>query len=69
MESPKEEPDRMLLPPREAAATLGIGRDATYRLIREGRLPAIAVGRRILIPVSALASWVERELESTRAGA
>jgi excisionase family DNA binding protein len=59
----------MLISAREAAATLGIGRDATYRLIREGRLPSIVVGRRILIPVSALASWVERELESTRPGA
>jgi excisionase family DNA binding protein len=38
-----------------------IGRDTTYELIREGRIRSVKVGRRILIPRSELAAFVDRE--------
>jgi len=48
----------LLLSVREAAHLLGIGRDSAYALIREGRLPALRIGRRILVPRAALERWV-----------
>jgi excisionase family DNA binding protein len=53
----------MLLTPRRAAQVLGLGRDATYAAIREGRLRALRLGRRLLVPVTELERFVERELE------
>jgi excisionase family DNA binding protein len=44
----------------EAANTLGIGIGSTRDLIRQGRIRHLRVGRRILVPVSALAEFVER---------
>jgi excisionase family DNA binding protein len=43
------------------AKRLGIGRDATYQLIREGKIRAIHIGRRIRIPVAELERFIERE--------
>ncbi len=50
--------DKLLVSVREAARALGIGRDSAYGLIREGRLPALRIGRRILVPLAALEGWV-----------
>ncbi len=44
----------------EAARLLGIGRSLAYEAARCGELPAIRVGRRLLIPRVAL----ERKLEA-----
>lgn len=52
----------LLLPVREAARRLGLGRDATYAAIRERRLRAIRVGRRLLVPTGELQAFIEREL-------
>lgn len=46
---------------REAAQLLGVGRDSTYQMVREGRLRAVRVGRKVLVPRSELAAFVERE--------
>jgi excisionase family DNA binding protein len=43
------------------ARRIGIGRDTAYQLVREGRLRAVRVGRRILVPVSESEAFVERE--------
>ncbi len=56
-----EEP--LLISVREAAHRLGLGRDTAYQLVRERRLRSLAVGRRVLIPVSELVAFVERETE------
>ena len=48
----------------EAAGRLGIGRSLAYSLIREGALPHLRLGSRIVIPVSAL----ERLLEEAQGG-
>jgi excisionase family DNA binding protein len=38
----------------EAAATLGIGRTLAYELARNGELPTIRLGRRLVVPRRAL---------------
>ena len=45
----------------ETASVLRLGRNTVYEAIREGRLPAIRIRRRILIPKSALMRWLESE--------
>jgi excisionase family DNA binding protein len=47
---------------REAAQALGIGRDSVYAAVQAETLPAIRVGRRIVIPREA----VERVLAEGR---
>jgi len=51
----------LLLPVREAAARLAIGRDTAYELVRSGRLRSVAIGRRRLVPASELEAFVARE--------
>ncbi len=43
----------------ETAKALKLGRTATYNAIKEGRIPHIAVGRRILVPKAALMRFLE----------
>ena len=44
----------------EAAALLGISRNFAYQLVREGKLPSIRFGKRILIPRVALEKMLEK---------
>jgi excisionase family DNA binding protein len=46
--------ERKTLTVAAAAHLLGIGRNSAYSAVRSGQLPAIRLGGRILIPVSAL---------------
>lgn len=39
---------------REAAQVLGLGRNATYSAIYRGEVPALRLGRRIVVPMDAL---------------
>lgn len=50
-------PDR-LLDVDEAAAALGVGRSSTYQEISAGRLRSVKVGRRRLVPASAIAERI-----------
>lgn len=43
----------------EAANVLGIGRSAGYEAVRSGQIPSLRIGRRLLVPVSALRSLLE----------
>jgi excisionase family DNA binding protein len=38
----------------EAAEILGVGRTLVWRQIKEGRIPSVRFGRRVLIPRQAL---------------
>ena len=38
----------------EVARVLGIGRTAAYEAVRLGTIPSVRIGRRILIPTTAL---------------
>lgn len=57
---PASEP--LLIGVHDAARRLGCGRDSAYELIRTGRLRALKIGRRILVPRSELDAFVQREL-------
>lgn len=47
-------PDSKVLTVREAATMLRLGLNSTYEAIRRGELPALRVGRRLLVPRAAL---------------
>lgn len=52
---PVSHPDqRRTRKPEEVAQILGIGRNAVYELIRTRQLHSIAVGRKLLVPLSAI---------------
>ena len=51
--------ERVTVSVDEAAAMLGISRTSAYEYIRTGHLPAIRMGRRLLIPLRALEDLVD----------
>jgi excisionase family DNA binding protein len=53
----------LLLGIKQAAPIAGVGRDLMYRLVAEGRIRSVRVGRKRLIPRSELEAWIARELE------
>jgi excisionase family DNA binding protein len=54
--------ERLTISVEEAAAMLGVSRTSAYEYVRTGQLPAIRMGRRILVPVAA----IERLLDPIR---
>ena len=45
---------RMTFTIQEAAARLGIGRNAAYEAANRGDIPTIKIGKRLLVPKAAL---------------
>lgn len=45
----------------EFASVMSIGRNKAFELIRQPGFPAVRVGRRVIIPVTALKSWLEKQ--------
>ncbi|HEY7347371.1 MAG TPA: excisionase family DNA-binding protein [Ktedonobacterales bacterium] len=54
---------KLLLTPREAANSLGIGVTLLYELLSRNRIRSVKVGRLRRIPVSALEAYIASELE------
>jgi excisionase family DNA binding protein len=50
----EQKKDRQTLTVEEAAHVLGIGRSAAYQAVARGELPSLRIGRRLLVPRSAL---------------
>lgn len=46
--------ERKTLTVSEAARELGISRNSAYEAVRRGQIPSIRIGRRLLVPRSAL---------------
>ena len=46
--------ERKTVTVKEAATLLGIGRDTAYAAVRDGTLPSIRLGKRLVIPIAAL---------------
>jgi len=44
------EDERLTLSVEEAARLLGIGRNLCYERVKTGEIPAIKIGRRLLVP-------------------
>ncbi len=51
---------RWLLGIPEACAGLGVGRSTLYELAARGEIEIVRVGRRALVPVASIESYVER---------
>lgn len=49
---------RLCLTTDEAAGQLHISRSKLYQLLRDGTIPHIKVGRKILIPSAELKEWI-----------
>lgn len=56
--------ERRTMSVEEAAVALGIGRTTAYQAVRRGELPALRIGRRVVVPREAL----ERLLAETNPG-
>jgi excisionase family DNA binding protein len=46
--------ERPTLTVEEAAAILGIGRGSAYEAVQTGALPALRIGRRLVVPTAAI---------------
>lgn len=57
----------------EAAALLGVSRSSAYEYVRSGQLPAVRLGRRLLVPLAAIhsiacgATSIDPDLEQSQA--
>lgn len=56
--------------PADAARLIGLGRTRLYEEIRSGKLRSFKLGKRRLIPITALQEWIAaRETEAQTDGA
>jgi len=51
--------EKQTLTVTETARALGIGRASAYEAVRSGALPAIKIGRRLVVPKAALERLLE----------
>lgn len=54
-----ESPRRATLTVSEAAVVLGVSRSTAYELARTGEIPSLRLGRRVVVPATALRSLLE----------
>lgn len=52
----------------EAQTTLSIGRTQMYDLLRRGEIVSVKIGRRRVIPTSALNQYIDRLIAEQRGG-
>ncbi len=52
--------ERRTITVAEAGRVLGISRNAAYEAVHRGEIPAIRVGKRILVPLEALEAMLKR---------
>ena len=58
-------PERKTLTVEEAAEQIGISRNAAYDAVRNGEIPHLRVGRRIVIPKTAFERWLGAAADDT----
>jgi excisionase family DNA binding protein len=54
--------DKLVFTVPEAGELLGISRAQAYLMVKEGRLPVLRLGRRIVVPKAALMRMLENPL-------
>ncbi|HWA67424.1 MAG TPA: helix-turn-helix domain-containing protein [Mycobacteriales bacterium] len=54
-------PERLTMTVEEAAQVLGISRNSAFRAVRSGELPAVRIGRRLLIPLAQVTALLGAE--------
>lgn len=52
---------RLLVRPERAAYILDVSRSLVYRLMAEGKLPSVLIGRSRRVPVDALRQWIAEQ--------
>jgi excisionase family DNA binding protein len=57
---PGDPGERLCISVPEAGRMLGISRNYAYELVRQGQLPVVRFGKRILIPRVALVKMLEK---------
>ena len=58
--------ERATMTVQEMANYLGIGKASAYRLIREGQIPALKIGRQFRIPVACIEEWILDQITSPK---
>ncbi len=58
-----KEQGRLGMTVKELAGALGIGYGAALRLTRQSGFPTVRIGKRAIVPIEQLKSWLEREAE------
>ena len=67
MTTPTKSEAARLISAEEAATRLGLHRITVYRMTASGELPSIKIGRRRLIPESAITSIIAQAVEGAQA--
>jgi excisionase family DNA binding protein len=60
--------DGTILTVPETAEILRVSKNTAYELVRQRRIPAIRLGRRILVPRHELENWITNEARTIGAG-
>jgi excisionase family DNA binding protein len=59
VQEPGPQKERLTLTVDEAAELLGVSRSTAYSLVRQGELPSLRLGRRIVVPVRRLLALLD----------
>jgi excisionase family DNA binding protein len=51
-------PEKLTYSLKEAASAIGVGKSTLYKALSDGRLTAVKLGNRTLIPAEALRAWM-----------
>lgn len=57
---PDERREALTITVEQAGRLLGISRALAYELVRRGELPALRLGRRLVVPADAIDAMLER---------
>jgi excisionase family DNA binding protein len=60
--------DRLLFRVGEAADVLGVARATVYKLLADGSLPSVRVGKSLRVPVVALKQWIDARARTVDRG-
>lgn len=58
--------NRLAYPIDEAARLLGVGRTTLYRLVGEGKITAVKIGGRTVVPATELEDYLQRQITKAR---
>ena len=50
--------EKMVMTVEEAGRLVGVSRPTAYKLVKAGQLPAMRLGRRLIVPKAALERWL-----------
>lgn len=59
--------EKLTLSVEEASHVLGISRNLAYEMARDGRMPTVRLGRRLVVPVKALERMLATDKVETTA--